>query len=107
MIHWLHPDAEKELGDAAVYYLHNAGHTVAEAFLAEYERVCDLIINNQKLAMQHVNGLRSFPFEHFSFTVIYEENLELGPLVFAIAHQKREPGYWQSRIQEPEPMLKA
>jgi addiction module HigA family antidote len=37
--HWLHPEAETELGDAAVYYATHASLAIAEAFLAEYERV--------------------------------------------------------------------
>ena len=43
MSHWLHPAAEAELGDAAVYYAEHASLAIAEAFLAEYERVRDLL----------------------------------------------------------------
>ena len=50
MTHSIHPDAEAELGDAAVYYATHASHAIAEAFLAEYERVRDLIIQNQNAA---------------------------------------------------------
>ena len=49
MSYWIHPDAEAELGDAAVYYAQHASRAVAEAFLAEYERVRDLIVENQQL----------------------------------------------------------
>ena len=48
MTHSIHPDAEAELGDAAVYYATHASGAIAEAFLAEYERVRDLIIQNQQ-----------------------------------------------------------
>lgn len=61
MNHWLHPDAEKELGDAAEYYLHEANLQIAEAFLAEYERVRDLVIENRNRAQAHANGLRFCP----------------------------------------------
>jgi hypothetical protein len=46
--HWIHPDAETELGDAAVYYATHASLAIAEAFLAEYERVRDLIVENER-----------------------------------------------------------
>jgi hypothetical protein len=46
--HWIHPDTEAELGDAAVYYATHASRAIAEAFLAEYERVRDLIVENQQ-----------------------------------------------------------
>jgi len=42
--YWLHPEAEAELADAAVYYAEHASLSVAEAFLAEFERVRDLLI---------------------------------------------------------------
>jgi plasmid stabilization system protein ParE len=68
--YWLHPDAEAELGQAAVHYAQHASLAVAEAFLAEFERVRDLLVENQ---------LR-------------------GPQIYAIAHQHREPGYWTNRL---------
>jgi plasmid stabilization system protein ParE len=46
--HSIHPDAETELGDAAVYYATHASVAIAEAFLAEYERVLELVIENQQ-----------------------------------------------------------
>jgi hypothetical protein len=97
MTHWLHPDAEKELGDAAEYYLFNACPEIAQAFLAEYERIRDLVIENQLRAPLTAHGLRVLHFERFPFSLIYEDCAELGPQIFAIAHQRREPGYWWQR----------
>ena len=48
MNYWIHPEAEADLGDAAVYYATHASRLIAEAFLAESERVRDLLIENQK-----------------------------------------------------------
>ena len=58
MTHSIHPDAEAELGDAAVYYATHASRAVAEVFLAEYERVRDLIIENQQRGPHADSGLR-------------------------------------------------
>ena len=60
----VHPDAESELGNAAVYYATHASAMIALAFLAEYERVRDLLIENQQLGpvqlpLQSVRGLPS------------------------------------------------
>ena len=44
----IHPEAEAELGDAAMYYATHASGMIALAFLAEYERVRDLLIENQR-----------------------------------------------------------
>ena len=45
----IHPDAEAELGNAAVYYATHASAMIALAFLAEYERVRDLLIEIDQL----------------------------------------------------------
>ena len=97
MSYWIHPDAETELGDAAVYYAAHASRMIAEAFLAEFEHVRDLLVENQKRGPHGEAGLRVFHFERFPYTVVYEENEINGPQIFAIAHQSREPGYWSDR----------
>ena len=95
---WVHPDAEAELADAAVYYATHASHTIAEAFLAEYERVCELLIENQQMGPHGEHGMRQYLFDRFPYTLIYEENARLGPQIFAVSHQSREPDYWVSRL---------
>jgi plasmid stabilization system protein ParE len=95
--HWLHPEAETELGDAAVYYARHASLAIAEAFLAEYERVRDLIIENQKRGPPTEGGLRLYHFNRFPYTLVYEEDATNGPQIYAVAHQSREPGYWSDR----------
>src|SRR5574337_885201 len=85
--HWLHPEAEAELGDAALYYATHANRAIAEAFLAEYERVRDLIVENQKRG-PHVDGeLRIYHFDRFPYSLIYAEDRERGPQVYAVAHR--------------------
>ena len=98
MSHWLHPDAEAELGDAAVYYAEHASRAVAEAFLAEFERVRDLLVENQFRGPHADHGLRLYHFDRFPYTVVYETDELAGPQIFAIAHQHRAPGYWRARL---------
>jgi plasmid stabilization system protein ParE len=95
--HWIHPDAEAELGDAAVYYATHASLAIAEAFLAEYERVRDLVVENQQRGPHTGGGLRVYHFDRFPYSLVYEEDQDLGPQIYAVAHQSREPGYWGTR----------
>jgi plasmid stabilization system protein ParE len=95
--YWLHPDAEAELGEAAVYYAKHASLAVAEAFLAEFERVRDLLVENQLRGPHSDYGLRVYHFDRFPYTVVYEPE-QSGPQIYAIAHQHREPGYWAERL---------
>jgi len=94
----IHPEAEAELGDAAAYYATHASRLIALAFLAEYERVRDLLIENQRRGPHGEDGLRLYHFDRFPYTVVYEEDEVNGPQIFAIAHQSREPGYWSDRV---------
>jgi plasmid stabilization system protein ParE len=96
--YWLHPDAEAELGDAAVYYAEHASRAVAEAFLAEFERVRDLLVENQYRGPHGDDGLRVYHLDRFPYTVVYETSEHSGPQIYAVAHQHREPGYWAERI---------
>lgn len=97
MSHWLHPAAEAELGDAAVYYAEHASFAIAQAFLAEYERVRELLIENQRRGSHLDQGLRVYHFDRFPYSLIYEEDVARGPQIYAVAHQSREPGYWSGR----------
>lgn len=97
MTHWIHPDAEAELGDAAVYCAANASLAIATAFLAEYERVRDLIVENQQRGPKTDAGLRVYHFDRFPYMLVYEVDDVLGPQIYAVAHQSREPGYWSGR----------
>jgi len=63
--YWLHPDAEAELGNAAAYYSEHASRAVAEAFLAEFERVRDLLVENQQRGPQGEVVLRVYHCDRF------------------------------------------
>lgn len=98
MSFWLHPDAEAELGEAAAYYAEQASPLVTRAFLAEFERVRDLLVENQYRGPHGEYGLRLYHLDRFPYTVVYEPDEQTGPQIYAVAHQHREPGYWAKRI---------
>ncbi len=83
--------------EAAVFYAEQASNQIASAFLTEFERVLALLVWNQRLGSRTTDGLRVYPFRRFPYSVIYRE-AEAGPRVYAIAHHKREPGFWRNRL---------
>jgi plasmid stabilization system protein ParE len=95
-MNWIHAAAEAELGDALTHYAQHASLPVARAFLAEFERVLDTLVENQARGYLGDFGLRTYNFERFPYMVVYEED-ERGPHIYAIAHQHRESGYWLAR----------
>ena len=42
--------------------------------------------------------MRIYHFDGFPYTIIYAEDELNGPQIFAVAHQRREPEYWSSRL---------
>lgn len=97
MKYWLHPAAEAELAAAARYYAEQASLAVAQAYIQEFERVAAIIVSNQQFGAPLESGLRKYPLRRFPYTVIYRENSDSGPQIYAVAHQRREPGYWGKR----------
>ena len=87
MIYELHPEAEAELTSASLYYAEEASNRVALAFLAEFERVAELVEENQQLGTRSKSGLRVYPFRRFPYSIVYRET-QTGPYVYAVAHQR-------------------
>jgi plasmid stabilization system protein ParE len=94
----LHPDAEAEYRAAAEWYdddYPGRGDRFVDQVEASFARVRE--------------APRSFPFwrrrrdvracvvPRFPFTVFFVAEPE-GVMVYAVAHDKRRPGYWQRRI---------
>ena len=63
MSYWIHADAEAELADAATYYATHASKTIAATFLAEFERVVDRLVENQRRG-PHGQGEFALPTLH-------------------------------------------
>ncbi|MBK6999350.1 MAG: type II toxin-antitoxin system RelE/ParE family toxin [Rhodoferax sp.] len=97
MSYWLHPEAEIEFTDAALYYAEHASNIIANAFVTEFERVVALLELNQKLGTPANEGLRVYPFHRFPYSLVYRED-DSGPRIYAVSHQSREPRYWQGRL---------
>ena len=96
MSYTLHPDAELELLDAAIYLVEHASKKIANAYLDEFERVANLVDAYPKLGTQEDGEYRFYPFAKFKYSLVYFEDY-YGPLILAVASQSREPGYWRSR----------
>jgi plasmid stabilization system protein ParE len=97
MSHWLHPEAEIELEEAALYLAEHVSPALALAFLLEYDRVVALLVENQQRGPHSDFGLRMYHLDRFHYTVFYEEDVALGPQIYAVAPQARDPGYWLGR----------
>jgi len=88
--------AERELQEAAAFYLREAGTALGEAFLREFERSMHLLVEQPTLGASWRGSLRRLPLRRFPYNVLYE--VRPGELrVIAVAHQRRRPGFWRRR----------
>jgi len=98
MNYQFHPDAERELYEAAARYELEISE-LGRRFADEVERVVGLILEHPEIGARLDDNLRHFVLRRFPFSVVYAATTEL-IYIIAIAHGSREPGYWQLRVQD-------
>lgn len=93
-----HPEAERELDEAAVRYESEVPE-LGRRFAGEVERVIEILLENPEIGARLDDDLRHFVLRKFPFSVIYAVSAGLLYIV-AIAHGSREPGYWRPRVHD-------
>jgi plasmid stabilization system protein ParE len=93
--------AKHELTDAAQYYDRHRSDLGLE-FLDDVRRVAKLLGDNPELGKVVSDSCRSILLTRFPFHLVYELT-DTGVRILAIAHQRRRPDYWRSRVEEPTP----
>ena len=89
------PEARAELVDAIRYY-NRQRSGLGEQFRAEFIRVRELVIANPHRGAPDKLGLRRALLKRFPYKLVYLIRANDIYLV-AAAHNKRAPGYWESR----------
>ncbi|HAR65919.1 MAG TPA: plasmid stabilization protein [Lentisphaeria bacterium] len=90
-----HPEAENELYSAAEYYekkLLNLGVD----FLAELDRTVDDIVTHPTAWAILEFDVRKHLVNRFPYAVLYLLSADCIEIL-AVAHQRRQPGYWHHR----------
>jgi plasmid stabilization system protein ParE len=92
----LHRLAERDLEDAFQFYRQKGSDKVALRFLAEFERVAELLDGNPGVGTPTRADRRIYPFKKYPYSVVYKPT-DTGIRVLAVRHQRREPGYGSER----------
>jgi len=90
------PQALDELRDAATFYKLKANAELGLAFVAEFERTANLVLDNPLLGSVFRGARRRYIFRRFPFSIIYQVTAE-ELRILALAHHRRRPGYWTQR----------
>lgn len=91
----LHPDAAHEVEISRQWYV-DRNPDVAISFLAEIDLAMSRISEAPLRWPRCGKNERRYLLPHFPFNIIYRVKSDLIE-VLAVAHQRRKPGYWQSR----------
>lgn len=90
------PPALAELHDAAAFYTLKANIELGNAFLAEFERTANLVLENPQLGAVFYCTYRRYFLRRFPYNIIYKINAD-ELQILAVAHNRRRPGYWIQR----------
>lgn len=90
--------AREEIGEVFDWYLARSPRAAAR-FLNEIDRAIALIVEAPEIWPRFEIDTRRYPLRSFPFDLLYRE-LGGAIQVVAVAHQRRRPGYWRSRIDE-------
>jgi plasmid stabilization system protein ParE len=93
---WLHPDARVELREARNWY-HLRSPLSAIAFAHEVETAVSRIEGTPTQFPLAEQRARKLVLQRFPFNIFYLAG-ESQIVIVAVAHQKRRPGYWSSRV---------
>ncbi|MFN7573325.1 MAG: type II toxin-antitoxin system RelE/ParE family toxin [Betaproteobacteria bacterium] len=92
-----HPAAIAEANAAFAWYA-DRDETAAALFLAELDRVSDLIAVDPERWVPHLFGTRRIVLRRFPFSAVFRATCEVA-VVFAVVHHRRRPGYWKDRLR--------
>ena len=89
------PDAEAEIEAAFLWYQERNPEAAAAFRLEAFDGVEGLAEDPAKWKMDE-HGTQRCLLRHFPYAVIYEVDGK-DVFVLAVAHRRREPGYWRQR----------
>lgn len=93
----LHSDALGDLRDAASFYREQAGTSLSQSFLAEFEHsISKLLLHPALGSPWRGRGRRRYLMKHFPYSLVYTVSGD-AIRILAVAHDSRRPDYWTSR----------
>lgn len=96
----IHGAAEDELREAARYYRRKESHRLELDFIEKFVKARGEILSFPHMWPRSLAGTRCKRMERFPYSIFYvlrEDRI----IIVAVAHQRREPGYWARRLGAP------
>ena len=90
------PTALADLDEGAAFYEERGGIELRTTFIAEFDRVAQLILSRPDTGKVTLANRRRYLMRRFPYSIIYQITADTVRIV-AAAHQSRHPAYWASR----------
>jgi hypothetical protein len=91
-----HPRAEQEYLTTLSWYRERSP-TAATHFASAFGQAVEKIREAPQRWPIYFKDFRRYTLRQFPFSLVYQEFFS-GIVVFAVAHGRRQPGYWRDRI---------
>jgi|HubBroStandDraft_1064217.scaffolds.fasta_scaffold04537_6 toxin ParE1/3/4 len=91
-----HPDARTE-ADAAFGHYRSKSAVAALKFDEELDAAYRTLRKSPRLFAPYLHGTRRILLDRYPYFIVYRE-LPRTIEIIAVAHAKRRPGYWASRL---------
>lgn len=88
--------AEEEMTEASQFY-EAASAGLGTDFLDDVQRVITAVCESPLLGVEVRGKLRRVLLHRFPFSIMYSVEAD-AIVIVAVAHQRRRPNYWRSRI---------
>ncbi|WP_436312239.1 type II toxin-antitoxin system RelE/ParE family toxin [Variovorax sp. LjRoot84] len=97
----LHPGAVQDLAGILDFYSERAGSIVAQRFLAEFERVAEMLVEHPRFGTPAASGRRAFPRANISL------HGRVSSARFRYSHPHRPPSAPKARLRRSETIVRA
>ena len=94
------PEARTEFEQAVAYY-DQCGLGLGNEFTDEVEAAIRRVLHQPEAWTLYHHGTRRCLTRRFPYSIVYQIRPNL-ILVVAVAHLRREPGYWAARLAKPQ-----
>lgn len=92
-----HRAADQELAEATLYHdRERPGY--GDRFVAAFHESRDFLLQFPISGRLGFRGTRSWKISSFPYSIVYVVRGEI-LFIIAVAHHRRRPGYWQSRLR--------
>ncbi|MCG8584196.1 MAG: type II toxin-antitoxin system RelE/ParE family toxin [Pirellulales bacterium] len=93
----LHPEADAEI-DAAFDWYAEQSFEAAFGFLEELDHAVAQVMSAPDRWAVYLHGTRRFIMKRYPFVLVYRTLADDRVQIVAVAHGRRNPGYWHDRV---------